>query len=210
MSREVTADGSRQLYRVYLTEKTAQCRARRPKPAKPAADTRLRQEVERRRGERWSLQQIAARLVRGYPDGPEMRVSRETIYRSLIVQARGTLRNELTACLRTGASRVVVNPRPAPNRALEANGQPQTCGGAPGHSDSFALQRLPDLARPAVAPRTRDMAAVPAWRALRHDDQSLRGRPADDGVAILPSHDLASISRGHPSWHGRMSAHAVD
>jgi IS30 family transposase len=31
-----------------------------------------------------------------------MRVSHETIYRSLFVQARGALRKELTACLRTG------------------------------------------------------------------------------------------------------------
>jgi IS30 family transposase len=31
-----------------------------------------------------------------------MRVSHETIYRTLFVQARGALRQELTACLRTG------------------------------------------------------------------------------------------------------------
>ena len=31
-----------------------------------------------------------------------MHVSHETIYRSLFVQARGALRKELTACLRTG------------------------------------------------------------------------------------------------------------
>ena len=31
-----------------------------------------------------------------------MRVSHETIYRSLFVQARGALRKELVACLRTG------------------------------------------------------------------------------------------------------------
>ena len=31
-----------------------------------------------------------------------MRVSHETIYKSLFVQARGALRKELTACLRAG------------------------------------------------------------------------------------------------------------
>jgi len=51
---------------------------------------------------RWSPQQIAGRLRIDYPDDPEMRVSHETIYQSLFVQARGALRKELTACLRTG------------------------------------------------------------------------------------------------------------
>jgi IS30 family transposase len=77
-------------------------RARRPKPAKLAPHTRLRREVERRLLERWSPQQIAARLVCDYPDDQTMRVSHETIYRALFVQARGVLRKELTACLRTG------------------------------------------------------------------------------------------------------------
>jgi IS30 family transposase len=58
--------------------------------------------VERRLLERWSPQQIAARLVRDYPEDRDMRVSHETIYRSLFVQARGALRKELTTCLRTG------------------------------------------------------------------------------------------------------------
>jgi Adenosine deaminase/Helix-turn-helix domain len=48
-------------------------------------------EVERRLEERWSPQQIAARLVHDYPDDSEMRVSHETIYRSLFVQARCAL-----------------------------------------------------------------------------------------------------------------------
>ena len=37
-----------------------------------------------------------------YPDDLDMRVSHETIYRTLFVQARGALRKELTSCLRTG------------------------------------------------------------------------------------------------------------
>ena len=36
-----------------------------------------------------------------FPDDPEMRVSHETIYLSLFVQARGALRKELTRCLRS-------------------------------------------------------------------------------------------------------------
>jgi transposase, IS30 family len=52
--------------------------------------------------QRWSPQQISARLFHDHPDDAEMRVSHETIYRSLFVQARGALRKELSACLRTG------------------------------------------------------------------------------------------------------------
>jgi IS30 family transposase len=65
----------------------------------------LRREVERRLLERWSPQQIAARLVCDYPSDPSMHISHETIYQSLFVQARGTLRKELTRCLRTGRTK---------------------------------------------------------------------------------------------------------
>jgi IS30 family transposase len=50
----------------------------------------------------WSPQQIAAQLICDYPDDLNMRVSHETIYKTLFIQARGALRKELTACLRTG------------------------------------------------------------------------------------------------------------
>jgi transposase, IS30 family len=77
-------------------------RGRRPKPAKLAVNSRLCREVERGLLVRWSPQQIAAWLICDYPDDLDMRVSHETIYRTLFVQARGALRKELTACLRTG------------------------------------------------------------------------------------------------------------
>lgn len=102
ISREVAWNGPRDVYRAWRGEKTAARRARRPKPAKLATHPRLCREVERRLLDHWSPQQIAARLVCDYPDDLEMRVSHETIYRSLFVQARGALRKELTACLRTG------------------------------------------------------------------------------------------------------------
>jgi IS30 family transposase len=102
ISREVSANGCRSSYRAWRAEQSAARRARRPKTEKLAANPRLCREVERRLLERWSPQQIAARLVRDYPDDQEMRVSHETIYRTLFVQARGALRKELAACLRTG------------------------------------------------------------------------------------------------------------
>ena len=79
--------------------------ARRPKTAKLARNPRLRAKVERWLAQRWSPEQIAHRLKLEHPDGPEMHVSHETIYRSLFVQARGALRKELTAYLRTRRTR---------------------------------------------------------------------------------------------------------
>ena len=102
ISREVALNGHRNAYRAWRAEETAAGRSLRPKPSKLAEHPRLRGEVERRLQEHWSPQQIAARLVCDYPDDLEMRVSHETIYRSLFVQARGGLRKELTTCLRTG------------------------------------------------------------------------------------------------------------
>jgi IS30 family transposase len=78
---------------------------RRPKPAKLAVCPRLREVVEGKLELRWPPQQIAAWLALAYPGDPEMRVSHETLYLSLFVQARGALRKELFRCLRTGRAR---------------------------------------------------------------------------------------------------------
>ena len=64
----------------------------------------------RRRGRRqdrrwstaWSPEQIAGRLRIDFPEDESMRISHEAIYQALYVQARGALRRDLTACLRTG------------------------------------------------------------------------------------------------------------
>ena len=50
----------------------------------------------------WSPEQIARRLPLDFPDDTEMRISHEAIYQALFIQARGGLRRDLTACLRTG------------------------------------------------------------------------------------------------------------
>jgi transposase, IS30 family len=117
VSRDIAANGGRPRYRAWRADERAIRLARRPKPAKLAQCGRLRHEVERRLAERWSPQQIAARLVRDYPDDPEMRVSHETIYQSLFVQARGILRKELTRCLRSG------QPRRQPHRRTKRGGE---------------------------------------------------------------------------------------
>jgi IS30 family transposase len=104
VTRELARNGGRRGYRAARADERALEQARRPKPAKLARCPRLRFEVERRLLERWSPQQIAARLRLDFPDDPEMRVSHETIYQSLYVQSRGALRRELSSELRSARS----------------------------------------------------------------------------------------------------------
>jgi transposase, IS30 family len=104
IGREIARCGGRARYRPLRAERIAQALARRPKPSKLAACPELLAAVEAGLWARWSPQQIAARLKRDHPHQEAMRISHETIYRSLYVQSRGELRRELTAQLRSGRS----------------------------------------------------------------------------------------------------------
>ena len=105
ISREVNANGGPGHYRAWAGERRAFERSARPKPARLDSNPRLKKIVEDWLLLRWSPQQIARRLRFEFPDDPEMWVSHETIYQSIYVQGRGTLRKELAACLRTGRAR---------------------------------------------------------------------------------------------------------
>ena len=102
VSREVAANGGRGGYAPLAAHRRAAVAARRPKPTKLAAVPALRERVVADLERLWSPEQIADRLRVEFADQPEMRVSHETIYRSLFVQGRGELRRELSRCLRTG------------------------------------------------------------------------------------------------------------
>jgi IS30 family transposase len=108
ISRELRRNASTRAgkwdYRAIAAQWHAERRAARPKPSKLAGDERLREYVQDKLSGpgRWSPEQITHRLELEFPDDGSMRVSHETIYRSLYVQGRGALRRELTACLRTG------------------------------------------------------------------------------------------------------------
>ena len=102
VSREVGRNGGRQGYRATIAEERARRRARRPKRCLLSTNGPLRDVVARKLGEDWSPEQISGWLKRRYPDDEAMRVSHETIYRTLFVQARGVLKKELLAHLRSG------------------------------------------------------------------------------------------------------------
>jgi IS30 family transposase len=61
---------------------------------------RLHEEVNAGLAKEWSPEQISARLELDHPDEAELRVSHETIYQCLYLQARGELRTELKLALR--------------------------------------------------------------------------------------------------------------
>src|SRR5471030_482823 len=101
VSRELSRNGGYDCYRAALADAKAWDRARRPKRCKLANSPRLRQAVASKLRLNWAPEQIAGWLKRAHPDGGFYRVSHETIYRSLFVQARGVLKKELLGYLRS-------------------------------------------------------------------------------------------------------------
>jgi IS30 family transposase len=101
VSREISRNGGVGRYRAAAADKLAWKQALRPKPCKLAMHGQLRQAVVRKLELNWSPEQIAGWLKRAYPETEAWRVSHETIYRSLYVQARGVLKKELMEHLRS-------------------------------------------------------------------------------------------------------------
>jgi IS30 family transposase len=99
--REINRNGGRRNYRAQKAEERASKRARRPKRCLLAIDDRLRELVAEKLKEHWSPEQISGWLKREYPSDETMRISHETIYRTLFVQARGALKRELLVHLRS-------------------------------------------------------------------------------------------------------------
>jgi IS30 family transposase len=117
ISRELLRNGGRGAYRASEAEASAWQRARRPKRCRLAANAALRYAVAGKLRANWSPGQIAGWLKQEFATDAEMHVSHETIYRTLFMQARGALKKELIAHLRT-AKRLR-----RPNGVVRSSGQ---------------------------------------------------------------------------------------
>ena len=117
ISRELERNGGQRRYRAASADKSAWDRALRPKLCKLATHEELRQLVAAKLQDNWSPEQIAGWLKHTYPDDEAHQVSHETIYRSLFVQARGVLKKDLQAHLRSG--RAIRRSRHASNKKDE-------------------------------------------------------------------------------------------
>lgn len=106
IGREIAANGGRQRYRACAAQAHADDRARRPKPGWTQSRPQLWEHVQGLlRSDDRSPEQIACRLRRDHPHDPQWWVSHEAIYQAIFVQAKGELRKELVACLRSGRAR---------------------------------------------------------------------------------------------------------
>src|SRR5665213_3029388 len=101
VSREVARHGGCPLYRASEADRQAWESALRPKVCLLAIDEKLRTIVASKLILDWSPEQISKWLKVHYPSNETVRVSHETIYRSLFIQARGVLKKELIQHLRS-------------------------------------------------------------------------------------------------------------
>jgi transposase, IS30 family len=107
ISREVARNGGRSAYRAIPTQQRADENCARPKERLLESNTALHDAVNAGLERKWSPKQISKRLREDFPDDDTLRVSHETMYQFLYLQARGVLRTQLTLALRQGRTRRV-------------------------------------------------------------------------------------------------------
>lgn len=117
VSREIARNGGRDDYRVHSAQERFEKLRTRPKARTLEEDQRLHDIVAEYLLDDFSPQQVSGRLAEEFPDDPGMRVSHETIYQTLFLQARGELRTQLKLALRTGRARRVPRGSTRPKQA---------------------------------------------------------------------------------------------
>ena len=132
-------------YRAHEAEEQAWDAALRPKKCLLARNRQLREVVASRLILDWSPEQISGWLKTYYPDDGSMRVSHETIYRSLFIQARGVLKKELLDHLRSEATHASLatcqSQRTVPRTDRRCHLDPGKTRGGGRPSDSWSLGR---------------------------------------------------------------------
>lgn len=139
IGREIRRNGGASRYRAARAERRAAAQGRRPKLCLLARRTDLRRLVAGKLALQWSPQQISGWLVARFPHDQSMRVSHETIYRSLFIQARGLLKKQLLEHLRSG--RRMRHPRTQQRRGRGAGAiaDPLTIRARPAEAEDRAV-----------------------------------------------------------------------
>ena len=140
VSREINRNGGREEYRAVDAQRRCQESRARPKERKLEASVRLHDAVNDGLAQRWSPRQISRRLREDHPGDESMRVSHQTVYECLYLQARGELRTQLKLALRKGRTRRVNRSRPAVARGT-----------------------IPDMVNISERPKEADDRAVPGF-----------------------------------------------
>jgi IS30 family transposase len=102
VSREIKRNGGLTKYRAIKADEKAWDSARRPKLCKLAKMPALQKVVAEKLFLKRSPEQISGWLKCKFSHDKTMRISHETIYRSLYIQSRSVLKKELKKYLRTG------------------------------------------------------------------------------------------------------------
>ena len=97
IKRELDARCRGGIYQPYAAQRAWVESRSRPKPRKLAGPSALGDYVQDKLAVKWSPEQISHTLIKEFPHDESMRVSHETIYQALYVQARGRMRREVAA-----------------------------------------------------------------------------------------------------------------
>jgi len=108
ISREISGGScNKYTYRAIKAQHRAKRNAKKRKVGKFKLDSnqKLKGYIYRKLKLKWSPQQIVEELEKDYPDNMKMRISPEAIYTYIYILPRGTLKKELTSCLRQNRKR---------------------------------------------------------------------------------------------------------